>query len=217
MNANCSLGSYLLTEAMSELSRYDSVLVLELHSSSSLRSLPEDIVQQVATAASNAQKRLLMYLPATPLWKALGASRQASFDNVQTFLSKTYVLAGSALSEDVGVDILIEELRGTNNGLIDVGNDAALQQAREQHGWNPVVSATDKDGSDTPKLDAETHKDEEMGTVALGGTFDHLHAGHQILLTMACWIAQRRIIVGVTGWYSRSYSLLSRAHCFNYR
>jgi Cytidylyltransferase-like len=35
--------------------------------------------------------------------------------------------------------------------------------------------------------------------VALGGTFDHLHAGHKILLSMAAWIAERKVIVGVTG------------------
>lgn len=34
--------------------------------------------------------------------------------------------------------------------------------------------------------------------VALGGTFDHLHAGHKILLSMACLTATERIIVGVT-------------------
>ncbi|CBQ69610.1 related to ELP2-29 kDa subunit of elongator and elongating RNA polymerase II holoenzyme [Sporisorium reilianum SRZ2] len=34
--------------------------------------------------------------------------------------------------------------------------------------------------------------------VALGGTFDHLHVGHKILLTMAALIADREIIVGVT-------------------
>ncbi|KAI0032261.1 Nucleotidylyl transferase [Vararia minispora EC-137] len=34
--------------------------------------------------------------------------------------------------------------------------------------------------------------------VALGGTFDHLHAGHKILLGMAAWIADEKIIVGVT-------------------
>lgn len=34
--------------------------------------------------------------------------------------------------------------------------------------------------------------------VALGGTFDHLHAGHKILLSMGAWITSRKIIVGVT-------------------
>lgn len=35
--------------------------------------------------------------------------------------------------------------------------------------------------------------------VALGGTFDHLHAGHKILLSMAAWIASEKLVVGITG------------------
>ncbi|EJF66098.1 Nucleotidylyl transferase [Dichomitus squalens LYAD-421 SS1] len=34
--------------------------------------------------------------------------------------------------------------------------------------------------------------------VALGGTFDHLHAGHKILLSMGAWIAKEKLIVGIT-------------------
>ncbi|EIW84947.1 Nucleotidylyl transferase [Coniophora puteana RWD-64-598 SS2] len=37
-----------------------------------------------------------------------------------------------------------------------------------------------------------------LPVVALGGTFDHLHAGHKILLSMAAWIASEKVIVGVT-------------------
>ncbi|EOR04927.1 hypothetical protein E3P92_00230 [Wallemia ichthyophaga] len=36
-------------------------------------------------------------------------------------------------------------------------------------------------------------------TVALGGTFDHLHAGHKVLLTLAVYLSIRRVVVGVTG------------------
>lgn len=35
--------------------------------------------------------------------------------------------------------------------------------------------------------------------VVLGGTFDHLHPGHKILLSMGAWIASRKLIVGVSG------------------
>jgi bifunctional ADP-heptose synthase (sugar kinase/adenylyltransferase) len=35
--------------------------------------------------------------------------------------------------------------------------------------------------------------------VVIGGTFDHLHAGHKILLTMAALLATKSIVVGVTG------------------
>ena len=35
--------------------------------------------------------------------------------------------------------------------------------------------------------------------VAVGRTFDHLHAGHKILLTMTAWMTGKRLICGVTG------------------
>lgn len=37
---------------------------------------------------------------------------------------------------------------------------------------------------------------------ALGGTFDHLHPGHKILLSMAAWIAHEKVIVGISGVYN---------------
>lgn len=37
--------------------------------------------------------------------------------------------------------------------------------------------------------------------IALGGTFDHLHSGHKILLSMSAWIAHEKVIVGTTGTY----------------
>jgi pantetheine-phosphate adenylyltransferase len=41
--------------------------------------------------------------------------------------------------------------------------------------------------------------EDSFPVVALGGTFDHLHAGHKILLSMSAWIASRKVIVGTTG------------------
>ncbi|CDH59735.1 nucleotidylyl transferase [Lichtheimia corymbifera JMRC:FSU:9682] len=43
----------------------------------------------------------------------------------------------------------------------------------------------------TEKLDA-------FDRVAVGGTFDHLHAGHKILLTMTALLANKSVVVGVT-------------------
>ena len=50
--------------------------------------------------------------------------------------------------------------------------------------------------------------------VALGGTFDHLHAGHKILLSMAAWIADEKVIIGMTGSViSDSIELLTKPIC----
>ncbi|KAG0343250.1 hypothetical protein BG000_004188 [Podila horticola] len=38
----------------------------------------------------------------------------------------------------------------------------------------------------------------QYSDVALGGTFDHLHAGHKILLSMTAWVTSHRIVCGVS-------------------
>lgn len=39
---------------------------------------------------------------------------------------------------------------------------------------------------------------DKFAVTALGGTFDHLHDGHKILLSVAAFLTSRRLIVGVT-------------------
>ena len=39
----------------------------------------------------------------------------------------------------------------------------------------------------------------QFDSSVLGGTFDHLHCAHKVLLTMAAFLAQRRVVCGVTG------------------
>ncbi|KAK4704287.1 pantetheine-phosphate adenylyltransferase, partial [Phenoliferia sp. Uapishka_3] len=53
-------------------------------------------------------------------------------------------------------------------------------------------------GDSEPEPTSGGGKLEEYEVVALGGTFDHLHPGHKILLTMSAAITTERIIVGVT-------------------
>ncbi|KAK9240453.1 hypothetical protein V1525DRAFT_395004 [Lipomyces kononenkoae] len=58
-----------------------------------------------------------------------------------------------------------------------------------------VIDSTDEEGGD---LDDEG-EEAQYPIVALGGTFDHLHDGHKILLTMAGFLTGESLIIGVTG------------------
>lgn len=52
-------------------------------------------------------------------------------------------------------------------------------------------------------LNFSKEEDEEIHTysnVVLGGTFDRLHSGHKILLTMAAYICTSRLVVGVSDY-----------------
>jgi pantetheine-phosphate adenylyltransferase len=44
-----------------------------------------------------------------------------------------------------------------------------------------------------------SHSIQMFKTVALGGTFDHLHDGHKILLSTAVFLCKQLLIVGITG------------------
>ncbi|KAL2919468.1 hypothetical protein HK105_201114 [Polyrhizophydium stewartii] len=54
----------------------------------------------------------------------------------------------------------------------------------------PAEPASDGGGADEMHQGAFAH-------VAVGGTFDHMHAGHRILLTITAWLATERIVCGV--------------------
>lgn len=59
---------------------------------------------------------------------------------------------------------------------------------------------TSGDQTEQPALEGNTGPIEPLvfQRVAVGGTFDHLHAGHKILLTMTALLAKQSMVVGVT-------------------
>lgn len=42
---------------------------------------------------------------------------------------------------------------------------------------------------------------EQYDHVAVGGTFDHLHAGHKLLLSASVAVAKQKLTIGLTGFY----------------
>ncbi|KAJ3009434.1 hypothetical protein HKX48_007934 [Thoreauomyces humboldtii] len=66
----------------------------------------------------------------------------------------------------------------------------------------PIPSSTASEDDKVDDAETDAAEDPTSGpfiydTVAMGGTFDHLHAGHRILLTMSAWLTGKRLICGV--------------------
>ncbi|KAF9208885.1 hypothetical protein BGZ49_007203 [Haplosporangium sp. Z 27] len=109
---------------------------------------------------------------------------------------------GVGLQDTVPFDVLL--------GLPDVIKTLEeLNIKRTQHGNSalPVLTLdlTPEVGVHTNLVEAIDStlphteiREGEYRDVALGGTFDHLHAGHKILLSMTAWVANHRVVCGVT-------------------
>lgn len=54
-------------------------------------------------------------------------------------------------------------------------------------------------GTDGTALTEKASFINKYESVAVGGTFDHLHWGHKLLLSMTAYTASKKVVVGVTG------------------
>lgn len=153
-------------------------VLLVLRSPTSLRASSADL-DLVRRAAGLATTALLILLP-SPL-------AHAPFAELQRYISALYQAASVALAQRndllLPVEIVIESLRRRGSEV----------PAFERTGYAHTLEGGDEGGEG----DGEPVK--RFSTVAMGGTFDHLHAGHRVLLTMAAWVAERRVIAGITG------------------
>lgn len=62
------------------------------------------------------------------------------------------------------------------------------------------LSVVEDSNTEPLKLTRRENTERKVYPVSvLGGTFDYLHPGHKILLSMAAWITTSKLIVGVTG------------------
>ncbi|KAF9174483.1 hypothetical protein BGX21_007368 [Mortierella sp. AD011] len=151
-----------------------------------------------------------------------------SFHNVQRILSALYVSFTKqtvALKRPLAeLDIVFRDSCGYEIGvgsqdiipfdvflgMPDVTDSLEeLNKRRTKHGQKflPIftLDLTPEVGVHTHLVEAIDsslpHTDVQEGMyrdVVLGGTFDHLHAGHKILLSMTAWIASHRVVCGVT-------------------
>lgn len=60
--------------------------------------------------------------------------------------------------------------------------------------WESLQELNDDD----EEVQQLTSNESRYNTVAVGGTFDRLHAGHRLLLTVAAWVTSSTLLVGIT-------------------
>ncbi|KAK1223947.1 hypothetical protein PQX77_013168 [Marasmius sp. AFHP31] len=182
---------------------------------------PPSFLSPVLNAASaTAQKRVVVVLISRLFNKHPSVINNIGlFPGVQKLLTYVYVQASRDDQPLLEIDVILrgldEELNITTADEGELAVDAVYRVSGDtiliplptellslpQIFVDPVVDDSRSVGSsqDSPSPTTSIAGDRSTYTVtALGGTFDHLHSGHKILLSMAAFVTSRRIIVGVT-------------------
>ncbi|KAL9934101.1 hypothetical protein V8E36_007183 [Tilletia maclaganii] len=165
-----------------------------------------------STSETQTHERLTVIFSSVELFSAPFPG--LSFNRLAGFLQWSYAQAWSAAVERdhllLDVDVLLvpgpkwidEVVRTRRNG----GEDEEVFVMDEEGNLRSVPASTtykrhassSTSAPPDPETSATVTPLPQYPVVALGGTFDHLHPGHKILLGSACTLATRKLIVGIT-------------------
>ncbi|KAF8163604.1 hypothetical protein B0H34DRAFT_787823 [Crassisporium funariophilum] len=147
-----------------------------------------------------------------------GLSHTKSWDAVQRILTFAYVQATKAAWEGgkvlMEVDVLLKGLNEDLDAHLGTGMDIVFRISGDSIAVplpsnisflrtaylppgerNPDSQTLTAEGTPSPTI---SQLPPFYPVTALGGTFDHLHAGHKILLSMGAYITGEKLIVGIT-------------------
>jgi len=155
-----------------------------------------------------------------------GVSHTERWDEVQRLLTYVYVQATKVAQELdrmlMDIDVLLHaesevvptfigsdaryifrvSQSGKKDSLQNLPTSIADRSADtiwlEPTSYHAPSNSTDSHPSAAPLHPTESGLPPLFPVTALGGTFDHLHAGHKILLSMATWITSQKLVVGIT-------------------
>ncbi|KAH0830628.1 hypothetical protein J3R83DRAFT_2083 [Lanmaoa asiatica] len=185
---------------------------------------PHHLDPAIATAATATSNALIIILLSDVFAPTAPLPRTESWVQVQTLLAHVYVQASKAAHQHnnllLDVSVLLNSVLSPDalppaiDVCFRVNDSTSPPPLRPPHPHLPLLDISLPDSFSavphtflpshpipTPPLIAQAPPSSPSPcypVVALGGTFDHLHAGHKILLSMAAWIATRKVIVGIT-------------------
>ncbi|KAJ7097793.1 hypothetical protein B0H15DRAFT_822724 [Mycena belliarum] len=168
--------------------------------------VPHFLTAAIAHAAHRTRTALVVVLVAD----LFDSPATAAWNDIQQLLTYVYVQATKA-TQDAGrllmhVDVLLQGPRAPLPEPL-VPPDLVFRVEGDSAPLPPLLAALPQETAPRSASAAPSPAPSSSGlaspaprfpVVALGGTFDHLHAGHKILLSMAAYIAAEKLIVGVT-------------------
>ncbi|KAG1826940.1 uncharacterized protein BJ212DRAFT_1309398 [Suillus subaureus] len=169
--------------------------------------VPHHLGPAIASVTAATTEALVIVLVSQLFHAAESTSNHVQqWDHVQRLLTYVYVKA-TKTAQDLGKDPSESFPNNFGNGMdmcFRIQGDPPVAHLPDSIETLPQVFVVPDKAIEahvqhsvctTPSCDTSPSS---YPVVVLGGTFDHLHAGHKILLSMAAWIASTKVIVGVT-------------------
>ena len=164
---------------------------------------PHYLSPAISSAAAATTDSLVIVL-LSPLFDLV--SRTQQWDDVQRILAHVYVQA-TKVAQDNGrilMDVSVLLLESFPPHLAAEADQCFVVQGLENIPIrNLPLSVLPRGDRVSHPLPVRPLPEEDIPplypVISVGGTFDHLHAGHKILLSMAAWITEKKLIIGVKG------------------
>lgn len=122
------------------------------------------------------------------------------------FKFDAFFFDSKVLSKEEFSAVLSENKTSHDENIMDIRQSQELGISTDQ------ISEKQKEKSLVDlSADAQIKYQKKFKMTCLGGTFDHLHLGHKLLLTNACFYTSETLIIGIT-----SSNLLSKKKCSHF-
>lgn len=170
-----------------------------------------DLKQIIQKATKSVSQSLTILVDSPQITYLATHHPRSSWKGIQKWISHVYVAATNVAYQEghplMDINVVFNGYCGYNAWEI-LDKDAVVfvtsnLEDKKELGTRKFILLPGLNIPETVEINSDNDNDDKpYDHVVLGGTFDHLHAGHKILLTMAVWLTNRQLTCGIVGEFS---------------